>query len=82
MILLYAALFMIFTVIPAWFSSLLFVLFGVAGVLFTPGLFADMSLSSRYLLMAIGVFLFAFGHYFTLKKNVSVTPIIHTLTSL
>ncbi len=82
MIVLYAGLFMIFTVIPAWFSSLLFVLFGFAGVFFAPGLFVNISLTSRYLLMAIGVFLFAFGHYFTLKRNISVTPIIHTLTSL
>lgn len=82
MILLYAVLLMIFTVIPSWFSSILFVLFGVAGVFFTPWLFVDISLTSRYLLMAIGVFLFAFGHYFTLKRNISVTPIIHTLTSL
>jgi bacteriorhodopsin len=82
MILLYAVLLMIFTVIPSWFSSVLFILFGVTGVFFTPGLFADISLTSRYLLMAIGVFLFAFGHYFTLKRNIAITPIIHTLSSL
>gem|GEM_PF-1830011 len=82
MIMLYAVLFMLFTAIPTWFSSMLFVLFGVAGVFFTPGLFDDISLTSRYLLMAIGVFLFAFGHYFTLKRNISTTPIIHTLSSL
>lgn len=82
MILLYAGLFMIFTVIPTWFSSILFVLFGFAGVFFAPGLFVNISLTSRYLLMAIGTFLFAFGHYFTLKRNIAVTPIIHTLTSL
>lgn len=31
--------------------------------------------------MAIGVFLFAFGHYFTLKRNIAGTPVIHTLSS-
>jgi hypothetical protein len=53
MIIFYAVFFLIFTIIPTWFSSILFVVFGVAGILFTPGVFADISLTSRYLLMAI-----------------------------
>lgn len=82
MILLYAVLLMIFTVIPTWFSSLIFIVLGISGVFFAPGVFANISLHSRYLLMAIGIFLFAFGHYFTIKRDISFTPIVHTLTSL
>ena len=82
MIVIYAFLFLIFVAIPTWFSSVLFVLFGLAGLVFAPDIFLDLPMSSRYVMMGIGIFLFSFGHYFTLKRNISVTPVIHTLTSL
>lgn len=82
MILIYVFLLIFFVAIPAWFASVLFILLGVSGVAFAPSVFVDLSTSSRYIMMGIGIFLFCFGHYFTLKRNISVTPIIHTLTSL
>lgn len=79
-VMLYAGLFTLFSVVPVWLSSVLFALLGCAGALFFPDLSLDMS--SKYILVFIGIFLFIFGHYFTLKKNISITPIVHTLTSL
>jgi hypothetical protein len=82
MIFFYAVILMTFEMIPVLFSSLIFIFFGVIGMFFAPSIFQELTVGSRYLLMGIGGFLFVFGHYFSLKKNISQLPLIHTLTSL